>query len=151
MMSWPWGTNHVTNRYFSGSDWALKTVTSDFSRTEKIEAIAASKMACDAISFCTDSKSRPDNCGRCAKCVRTKLMFLIATDSIPPIFTDNTYHPSMLGRIDVKKRKERAFFADIYAQAVARGREQHVPGLGAKLERVDVSPRQRIKRLFGLT
>jgi hypothetical protein len=151
MMSWPWGTNHVTNRYFAGSDWSVRTVTSDFSRTEKIGAIAASKMACDAISFCTDSKSRPYNCGRCAKCVRTKLMFLIATDSIPPIFTDNTYRPAMLGRINLKKRKERAFFADIYSHAVARGREQYVPGLGAKLEVVDLSPRHRIKRLFGLT
>lgn len=151
MMSWPWGTNHVTNRYFAGSDWSVRTVTSGFSRTEKIEAIAASKMALDAISFCTDSKSRPYNCGRCAKCVRTKLMFLIATNSIPPIFTDNTYRPAMLGRINLKKHKERAFFADIYAQAVARGREQYVPGLGAKLAAVDLSPRHRIKRLLGLT
>ncbi len=150
MMSWPWGTNHVTNRYFAGSDWSLKTVTSDFSRTEKIEAIAANKMACDAISFCTDSKSRPVNCGRCQKCVRTKLMFLIATDQILPIFTDNSYQPSMLGRIELEKRKERAFFADIYMQAVTRDRERYVPGLGAKLRRVDVSPRHRIKRFLGL-
>lgn len=136
LMVWPWGTNHVTNRYFRGSDWAVETVSSDVSRTEKIEEIAKNKLACEAISFCTDRGSRPHNCGRCPKCVRTKLMFLVTGGAVPPIFMENTYSPSMVGKIDMKNRKDRAFFADIYMHAVAKGREQYVPGLGAQLERV---------------
>jgi hypothetical protein len=50
MMVWPWGTNHVTNRFLRGSDWRIDSVSGDVSRTEKVAALASQPLALQALS-----------------------------------------------------------------------------------------------------
>jgi len=132
MVAFPWGTNHVTNRYFAGSGFALKTVGAEVTRTQKVGAIAARLPEPRSLSFCGNRHYRPDNCGRCCKCVRTKAMFIAMTGSSPDIFVDNTISAGLIGTVDLRDRKERAFFADLFAEARDRDQLDNIPGL-AKL------------------
>jgi hypothetical protein len=147
LMVGPTGTNHVMNRYLHGSDWRLETVSGDVTRTEKVAAIAKNQIACRALSFCTDKSIRPDNCGRCSKCVRTKAMFMVTSGILPPIFLDATFTPSMLDGIDLRDRVEQAFFADIYLSALSNDTEHHVRGLGQRLRAVHDNALAKLERL----
>lgn len=135
MVAFPWGTNHVTNRYFAGTGFALRTVGAELSRTQKIAAISARLPEPQTLSFCGDRQYRPDNCGRCAKCVRTKAMFIATTGALPPIFVDNSLSESLIGAVDLSDRKERAFFAELFAEARERGRTDDIPGLARLMAR----------------
>jgi hypothetical protein len=146
LMAGPSGTNHVTNRYLRGSDWRLESVSGDVTRTEKVAAIAKNETACRSISFCTDKTVRPHNCGRCAKCLRTKAMFMVTSGIVPPIFLDAAFAPSMLDRIDLRSRNEQAFYADIYLSALANGTEHVVQRLGQRFRAAHDNPLARLER-----
>jgi hypothetical protein len=135
MVAFPWGTNHVTNQYFAGSQFKMHTVSADKTRIEKLGYIANNPTACRSLSFCTDKKSRPDNCGVCSKCVRTKAMFLAATGVLPPIFNVYELTGQQIRKIDLNNRKEYAFFADIYAVARDQDRLFLIPDLELHLRR----------------
>ena len=109
----PWGTNSKTNKLFSGSDFKLNNQNLDLTRIQKIEEIANNELVLNSIVFCSDSRFRPNNCGRCNKCIRTKMMFLIQTGYIPEIFIDNSFTESHIKALDLKKRSEIAFIEDI--------------------------------------
>lgn len=73
----PWGSTPSTDFLLSG---AVMTVVNDgagYSRTEKVQRIAANKMVSKYIKVCWQNKSM-DNCGQCEKCYRTRLNFLAA-------------------------------------------------------------------------
>ena len=127
MVTFPWGTNCVTNPYFSGSDFAMHTVC-DVSRVEKLAAIADSGVGLPYLSFCRKHKVMPSNCGRCGKCIRTKAMFVAAIGRVPEIYLDNTFDEDLMKRIELDGR-ERAHVLDLYNYAREHGRIDAVPGL----------------------
>ena len=129
VLVFPWGTNHVTNRYFASSDFAVHSVTADVTRTEKMPLIAASDVAQKAVSFCVNKAARPHNCGRCTKCVRTKGMFLASTGALPPSFRDVTWRASDLLNTDMSNRKDRTFMFDLYDYAKRHDRLHLLPGI----------------------
>ena len=129
MVSFPWGTNHVTNRHLSGTDFKIETGSMEWTRTEKVEAIAKNHIACDSISFCVNYDMRPHNCGKCSKCIRTKAMFIASTGSVPAIFKDASLVEADLQGIDLPDRNEYAHFADLFLHARARGNLHKLPGL----------------------
>ncbi len=67
LVVFPWGTNHVTNRYFRGSDFSLQTSSAQTSRSEKAGLIAQSTLACSSLSFCGWCDFRLHNCGTCSQ------------------------------------------------------------------------------------
>ena len=127
MVTFPWGTNHVTKAYFAGADFAMQTIF-EVSRVEKLATIAAEALGLPFLSFCRRHKVMPSNCGRCGKCVRTKAMFAAATGSVPEIYIDNTFHEDLMKRIELDGR-ERAHVLDLYCYAKEHGRIDAVPGL----------------------
>ena len=84
----PWGSNSVTNAYFDDGCTRLGTLDDHLTRTKKMPLLLTSKEALSSVSFCNNYRMRPDNCGRCEKCVRTKLMFFAACGTVPEIFSD---------------------------------------------------------------
>ncbi len=134
MGTFPWGTNHVTNDYFAGSDFSVRTVGADVRRTEKIAAIAAAGLDPHSLSFCRNRHTLPANCGTCRKCTRTKAMFLVATGSIPDIFVDESFNATLMKRT-FQKYSDRVHLFDIYFQAKDRGVVNKVPGLAALMEK----------------
>jgi hypothetical protein len=129
MAEWPWGNNHVTNKYFTGSDFAVRTVGAEVGRTEKIAAIAKAGIDLRCLSVC-QTNVMPSNCGICPKCVRTKANFLIATGNIPEIFMD--------GSLDARLMREmihpRTELFDLYFYASRHGSLDRIPALSSLVE-----------------
>ncbi|MGN6466106.1 MAG: hypothetical protein ACTHLP_11510 [Rhizobiaceae bacterium] len=125
----PWGTNSVTNAMFESASFKMKTACLDLTRAQKMEALLSAPKALESLSFCKDYESRPDNCGVCSKCVRTKYMFLAVGGTVPPIFSDMSINHKLIRKIDIGKRSERAFFLDLVAAAKEHGTIALLPGL----------------------
>lgn len=132
MLTFPWGTNHVTKPYFAGSDFTMRTMW-EVSRVEKLAAIAASEFCLPFLSFCRRSEVIPSNCGVCSKCVRTKAMFLAAAGYIPEIFLDQVFSQSLMESINLKGR-EWTHILDLYGYAHEKGVVDSVPGLMSLVE-----------------
>lgn len=116
----PWGTNHLTNPMFSSERFQIKTLDSDIDRAEKVGKLLTldgREHALAALSFCKNRQSRPENCGVCSKCIRTKAMFYTETGAIPDIFAERSFKPTDLTEIDLSRRGERALVLDLLASA----------------------------------
>ncbi|MGB6950128.1 MAG: hypothetical protein WBD84_13175, partial [Methyloceanibacter sp.] len=141
MATFPWGTNHVTDAYLAGSDFAVRSVGAEARRTEKIASIAGSGLDLHSLSFCRRRKVMPENCGVCRKCIRTKAMFLITTGRIPEIFLDTSFGESLMREMG-KKYSDRVHLFDIYFYAKDRGLVDMIPGLADLMEQCRVQGAQ---------
>jgi hypothetical protein len=133
MVAFPWGTNHITNQHFVGTDFAIRTVGT-LGRTEKLAAIAASEAGLSSLSFCRQADTLPDNCGTCPKCIRTKAMLVAATGKVPEIFIDRAFDRELMKKLDLENRCERAYLFDLYSYAQERGISAAIPGLSQLVE-----------------
>jgi len=125
----PWGNNSATNPLFNDGTTFLRTDGDDVARSAKTVLLSESEVALDALSFCVDYKFRPNNCGRCSKCTRTKLMFLAATGTVPDIFVSSDLETNAISSIQLNKKSERAFFTDLYSCAKENDRLATMPYL----------------------
>lgn len=131
MLTFPWGSNHVTNPYLVGSDFAVETTCAELSRTEKLALM--SREAWPYLSLCRKEAVLPANCGRCSKCIRTKAMFVAATGGTPELFIDNSFDEKLMLELPLGGR-EVAHILDLYAYAKDRGVVDQVPGLSPLVE-----------------
>lgn len=73
-----WGSNPVSNQYLSGM-MQLETDGAGFTRTEKVALLANHPQIRNNLRVCWEGPSSGNaeiaNCGRCEKCIRTKLNF----------------------------------------------------------------------------
>lgn len=134
MLISPWGSNHVTNEYFCSEHFKLETAEANFSRIQKISAIAAHPIALNTVSFCKNYKSRPENCGQCTKCIRTKTMFIAELGYCPPIFNVTELTKQQVDSISLEKKSDFMFFFDVVLSARANGNLQKLAGLESKVE-----------------
>ncbi|WP_162917377.1 hypothetical protein [Dongia deserti] len=123
----PWGSNSATNVYFDDGCTRLVTLDDHLTRTEKMPLILSSKEALASVTFCTNNRSRPNNCGRCQKCTRTKLMFFVASGTVPEIFADPSIPSDWYSRFDLHKSYQRAFLLDIVTSAKRNSLFAHLP------------------------
>lgn len=152
MLAVPWGLNHVTNRYFRTDDFVMEPRCEDVTRAEKVALLARDDTALAALSFCPDRAVAPRNCGRCKKCIRTKVMFMAETGALPPIFEDMSFHLGYVRTLFAAGRKEEAFFIDLYQRARAAGTLARVPGLAEQFaKRYGETKRQQAVRSFSKT
>jgi hypothetical protein len=135
MMDSPWGTNYVTNAYFEGTDYKLHSMDPDISRTQKVGFLATQPEALGSITFCANSATRPENCGRCDKCVRTKAMFIVEHGSFPPIFLDNGFDNKHSRSLNINSRNEIAFLTELLARAREKGNQDRLLDLPDRYER----------------
>jgi hypothetical protein len=133
MAVFPWGSNHVTNQYFTGSDFAVRTVDAEVGRTEKIAAVVEAGIDLHSLSFCRKLSVIPANCGTCTKCIRTKAMFLVATGGIPEVFLDNTFDERLMKKL-IGRRNERVELFDLYSYAKNHRLLGRIPGLADLVE-----------------
>lgn len=117
----PWGSNMVSNPLLSSDVFRIETVCSDLPRTERVRRMAANPEAVDTLRVCWGDKVPGRNCGRCEKCVRTKLGFLALGLPVPaslgaaPGFAD-------IMAIKVVRRRRLHYYREI-AAAAARARK----------------------------
>jgi len=86
----PWGSSPVTDHLMSGDLFGLVHDGAGFSRTEKIAALLKYPLACTTLKVCWAGTDQSQNCGRCEKCIRTRLNFLAAgATGRPPCFPED--------------------------------------------------------------
>jgi len=100
----PWGTNSISNALFASEGARLVTEDLDEGRSDKVLRLNQFPDLLPNVSFCSDSKVRPENCGRCAKCIRTKARFHTLVGHVPPIFEDNRFDDGHIARLDFNNR-----------------------------------------------
>ncbi|MFT5866842.1 MAG: hypothetical protein ACI82I_002597 [Gammaproteobacteria bacterium] len=129
----PWGTCSLTNNMFLSDGYSIRTLSTDVTRAEKVESLALDSLALGSVSFCKDHGIRPENCGVCSKCVRTKAMFYATTGDIPDIFLIREFSEADLGTIDVSVKSEMVFANDIVQSAKKNGKLDDFRQLEANL------------------
>ncbi|WP_201529341.1 hypothetical protein [Psychrobacter frigidicola] len=82
----PWGTHPMTDPLLSTG--ALKIIHdgAGFSRSEKIKTLSEWQVGIKNLRVCWVSDKHDRNCGICEKCVRNRLVFLLAGVSNPACF-----------------------------------------------------------------
>ncbi len=95
----PHGITFATNHFFNSGYFKLAIEGENITRANKLPIIAKNKKALKSISFCVNYNFRPENCGLCSKCIRTKTMFLSSLGYVP----DNVFKNKEI----IKKYKEK--------------------------------------------
>lgn len=126
-------SNHVTNKYFAGSDFRMETVGAAYTRTDKVAVLAKRPDVLPTLAFCTQKHSKPENCGQCSKCIRTKAMFIAVGSGVPPIFRDMSFSGRHIARINTGAHRHYAFFAELIQVARREGNIDKLLGLERRL------------------
>lgn len=86
----PWGNNHVVANLSATPDFPLNFLGRELGRSAKVRAILADqrKIISD-LSVCYSDKSTGKNCGKCEKCIRTRLNIATSGRELPELFTEN--------------------------------------------------------------
>jgi hypothetical protein len=105
----PWGSNPITDYLLSGSAMRIVHDGAGFSRTQKVEALSQIPSAIDSLRVCWSGEKQDRNCGRCEKCVRTKLNLLACEIQQPLCFDE----PLNLKDIDGIKLGNAAALAEL--------------------------------------
>lgn len=83
------GSSPVTDHLMSGGGFEIVHDGAGFSRIDKIREIALHPTALRTLKVCWAGTDAARNCGRCEKCVRTRLNFLAAgVAGTPPCFDE---------------------------------------------------------------
>jgi hypothetical protein len=132
----PWGSNSATNFLFDDGITSLITENDDMNRSEKMPFFMNSETTLQSLTFCSNKKNRPHNCGVCPKCTRTKLMFLASTGVVPDIFTTKDIGKDPFKSLNITKASEQAFITDLYYCAKDNGRLNLIPNLESFVEKI---------------
>lgn len=113
----PYGTAASLTHLYSSSTNRMTLLGLSSSKSEKIDFVSNDPLALKSISFCKDYDTRPENCGVCSKCVRTKAIFLAATGRVPDIFVSPGFSENDMESFDLTKPYERVFAYEIMRRA----------------------------------
>lgn len=111
----PWGSNPVTNHLLSGGAFSLYTEGGAVGRTQRVAYISSFPDAARHLRVCWEGNVPGTNCGRCEKCVRTKLNFL-ASGAEAPCF-DRPPRFLEICALRAVNAVQRSFLADILQTA----------------------------------
>ena len=84
----PWGSTPITDFLLSSDDFIVIHDGASHTRTEKVKEISEWKVGIANLRVCWQGAMKDRNCGKCEKCVRTKLCFLASGRPIPCCFDD---------------------------------------------------------------
>jgi hypothetical protein len=116
----PWGSNNpITNHLLSGSGFEIHTEGGGFTRTQRVGLICDYPEIAAKLRVCWEGPKTGGNCGRCEKCIRTKLNFM-ANGIRPPCFDTEPTHAQILG-LAARNRMQLAFLQEILASARKNG------------------------------
>lgn len=82
------GSSPITDPLFSSGGFNVIHDGASHSRTEKVAEIAEWRVGTENLRVCWKGDLKDRNCGKCEKCLRTKLNFLAAGSAIPKCFPD---------------------------------------------------------------
>lgn len=82
----PWGSHPISDPLMSSGSLRILHDGAGFDRSEKIRLISAWRKGSENLRVCWAGGVHDRNCGKCEKCVRTRLYFLLAGLAQPPCF-----------------------------------------------------------------
>jgi hypothetical protein len=83
----PWGSNPATDHLLSGDSLRCVHDGAGFSRTAKVSTLCEYDFSIKQLRVCLEGAKQFKNCGRCEKCVRTRMNFLASGyTGVPPCF-----------------------------------------------------------------
>lgn len=154
----PYGSNPVTDPLLSSGSLEVVHDGSGSDRTEKIAAIAAWEKGRENLRVCWKGVQPGANCGRCEKCLRTRLNFLVngiappeslaPADSVPDFGLLDSEDPSILQEFEQILRAARrdGLSADWIDRLSVRIRWLHLRGA---LRRGARSSKRLLRRIAG--
>lgn len=131
----PWGSNPATNHLLSGA-FRIHSEGAGFTRTERVRYIASHPEFAAGLRVCWEGPATGSNCGKCEKCVRTKLNFM-ATNMKPICFDDDASLGQVLG-IKARTPIQIAYLQDIKEAS----RRHKVSGVWPKALAVSIAKNQ---------
>jgi hypothetical protein len=112
----PWGSSPITDHLLGSGDFDVIHDGASHSRTEKVRELLDWKVGVENLRVCWQGEFKDRNCGRCEKCVRTKLNFLAVGHGIPSCFPQSDMLDDMR-HITLNSDAVRAEWQQIYRYA----------------------------------
>lgn len=84
----PWGSHPISDHLLGSDIFKVIHDGASHTRTEKVKEISDWQMGINNLRVCWQGDLKDRNCGKCEKCVRTKLNFLAVGQNIPDCFED---------------------------------------------------------------
>ena len=82
----PWGSHPLTDRLMSSGQFQIIHDGAGYSRSEKIKLIANWECGIKNLRVCWAGDNLSKNCGKCEKCLRTRLNFILAGKPNPSCY-----------------------------------------------------------------
>ncbi len=116
----PWGSNNpITNHLLSGGGFQIHTEGGGFTRTQRVALINDYPEIAAKLRVCWEGPFTGGNCGRCEKCIRTKLNFM-AINAAPACFDGVATHAQILG-LTARKSQQLALLREVLTSAKKNG------------------------------
>jgi hypothetical protein len=115
----PWGSNPATNPFLSSGSLAIRTEGGGITRTGRVQAIAKHPEIARRLHVCWEGQKTGHNCGRCEKCVRTKLNFMAAGLSL--MCFDEPPSTKQIIEIRARNPMQIGYLKEIYSSARRNG------------------------------
>jgi hypothetical protein len=94
-----WGSSPATDYLLSGGEMEIIHDGAGFSRPQKIASLAANRPEALSLSqFCWQGKDRSANCGKCDKCIQTRLALRASGNSESLCFS-REFEPGMINAL----------------------------------------------------
>lgn len=82
----PWGSHPMTDPLLSSGSFRIIHDGAGFSRSEKVKFLSDWEIGMKNLRVCWEGELKGSNCGKCEKCIRTRLNFLLAGIPNPKCF-----------------------------------------------------------------
>lgn len=116
----PWGNNSVVAATLATDRFPIFHLGGNAGRSEKVRAIAADERnLMPLLSVCARDISSSGNCGRCEKCVRTKLNLMTGGFDFAAGFVDGTSPLLLLDRLPIDRSHSKLIRAEVALQDIA--------------------------------
>lgn len=113
----PWGSNPISDPYLTSDSFRFFVDGYEHSRTERAAVIRNWKVGVENLRVCWSNEDKSKNCGKCEKCVRTKLNFLaVGIKHLPSMPNDITTEEILQPKL-IRDKHNILYFRDIYDYA----------------------------------
>jgi hypothetical protein len=116
----PWGTNPITYAMLSSPDFVVAHDGGEFTRSAKVAFLADWERGLQNLRVCWEGPITGKNCGRCEKCLRTKLNFMASGMRLPPSL-QGIPDGKQISSLKVRNSGQMTFLAEILDTAVKNG------------------------------
>lgn len=110
-------SNAITDPLLNSDEFNIIHDGASIIRVNKINQICQWKKGIENLRVCWSSNVTNFNCGKCEKCVRTKLNFLVSGNPIPDIFPPNFNIEDDIKKVVLNKVTVRNLWEEILEQA----------------------------------